>query len=66
MVRLEERGAATAKIIDLGLVLLVAAAVHFAGSKIRENRTLWQVQEKVTGCILVVLGLRLALEKRAQ
>jgi hypothetical protein len=40
--------------------------VHFAGSKIRENRTLWQIQEKVTGCILVVLGLRLALEKRAQ
>ena len=43
----------------------VAAAVHFAGSKIRENRTFWQIQEKVTGCILVALGLRLALEKRA-
>jgi threonine/homoserine/homoserine lactone efflux protein len=43
----------------------VATAVHFAGSKIRENRTFWQIQEKVTGCILVALGLRLALEKRA-
>ena len=43
----------------------VAAAVHVAGSKIRENRTFWQMQEKVTGCILVAPGLRLALEKRA-
>jgi threonine/homoserine/homoserine lactone efflux protein len=42
----------------------VAAAIHFAGSKIRENKTFWRIQEKVTGCILIGLRLRLALEKR--
>jgi len=44
----------------------VAVAVHFAASKVRENRTFWQMQEKVTSCILVALCLRLALNKRAQ
>lgn len=42
----------------------VATAVHFAGSRIRENKTFWWIQEKMTGCILVALGLRLAVEKR--
>jgi threonine/homoserine/homoserine lactone efflux protein len=42
----------------------VATAIYFAGSRIRENKTFWWIQEKVTGCILVVLGLRLAVEKR--
>ena len=42
----------------------VATAIHFAGSRIRENKTFWWIQEKVTGCILVALGLRLAVEKR--
>ena len=70
-----EKGQVWLQFLMLGVITIVfacgwfcsvAAAVHFAGSKIRENRTLWQIQEKVTGCILVVLGLRLALEKRAQ
>lgn len=43
---------------------LVAATIHFAGSTIRENRMLWWVQEKVTGCVLIALGVRLAFEKR--
>jgi RhtB (resistance to homoserine/threonine) family protein len=43
----------------------VAAIIHFAGSKIRQNKTFWRIQEKMTGCILVALGVRLALEKRA-
>ncbi|HZC36138.1 MAG TPA: LysE family translocator [Chthoniobacterales bacterium] len=42
----------------------VAMAVHFAGAKIRRNKTFWRIQEKVTGCILVAFGLRLALEER--
>ena len=70
-----EKGQVWLQFLMLGVITIVfacgwfccvAAAVHFAGSKIRENRRLWQIQEKVTGCILVVLGLRLALEKRAQ
>jgi threonine/homoserine/homoserine lactone efflux protein len=43
---------------------LVAATIHFAGGRIRENRMFWWIQEKVTGCILIALGLRLAFEKR--
>ena len=70
-----EKGQVWLQFLMLGVITIVfacgwfccvAAAVHFAGSKVRENRTLWQIQEKVSGCILVGLGLRLALEKRAQ
>ena len=69
-----EKGQVWLQFLMLGLITIifasawfccVAAAVHFAGSKIRERRMFWQIQQKVTGCILVALGLRLALEKRA-
>ena len=69
-----ETGQVWLQFLVLGLITIVfasawfccvAAAVHFAGSKIRERRMFWQIQQKVTGCILVALGLRLALEKRA-
>jgi len=70
-----EKGQVWLQFLMLGVITIifacawfccVAAAVHLAGPKIRENRTFWQMQEKVTGCILVALGLRLALKKRAQ
>jgi threonine/homoserine/homoserine lactone efflux protein len=70
-----ETGQVWLQFLVLGLITIifacawfccVAAAVHFAGSKIREKRMFWQIQQKVTGCILVALGLRLALEKRAR
>jgi RhtB (resistance to homoserine/threonine) family protein len=69
-----EKGQVWLQFLILGIITIIFAcawfccvptAVHFAGSKIRENKTYWQVQKKVTGCILVALGLRLALEKRA-
>ena len=69
-----EKGQVWLQFLILGIITIifacawfccVATAVHFTGSKIRENKTYWQVQKKVTGCILVALGLRLALEKRA-
>src|SRR5262249_23215661 len=70
-----EKGQVWLQFLMLGVITIifacawfccVAAAVLLAGPKIRENRTFWQMQEKVTGCILVALGLRLALKKRAQ
>jgi hypothetical protein len=38
--------------------------LFFTGMALRENRMFWWIQEKVTGCILIALGLRLAFEKR--
>jgi threonine/homoserine/homoserine lactone efflux protein len=68
-----DKGQVWLQFLSLGIVTIlfactwfscVAAAIHFAGSRIRENKTFWWIQEKVTGCILVALGLRLAVEKR--
>jgi threonine/homoserine/homoserine lactone efflux protein len=69
-----EKGKVWLQFLLLGIVTIifastwfscVATAIHFAGSKVRENKTFWWIQEKMTGCILVALGLRLAFEKRA-
>jgi len=68
-----EKGQVWLQFLLLGIVTIifactwfscVATAIHFAGSRIRESKTFWWIQEKVTGCILVALGLRLAVEKR--
>jgi RhtB (resistance to homoserine/threonine) family protein len=68
-----EKGQVWLQFLLLGIVTIifactwfscVATAIHFARSRIRENKTFWWIQEKVTGCILVALGLRLAVEKR--
>jgi threonine/homoserine/homoserine lactone efflux protein len=42
----------------------VAITIHFVGTRIRENKVFWWIQERITGCILITLGLRLALERR--
>jgi RhtB (resistance to homoserine/threonine) family protein len=68
-----EKGQVWLQFLLLGIVTIifactwfscVATAIHFARSRIRENKTFWWIQEKVTGCILVAPGLRLAVEKR--
>jgi len=70
-----EKGQVWLQFLLLGIVTIifactwfscVATAIQFAGSRIRENKTFWWIQEKVTGCILVALGLRLAVEKRVR
>jgi threonine/homoserine/homoserine lactone efflux protein len=57
-----EKGQVWLQFLLLGIVTIifacswfscVATAVHFAGAKIRGNKTFWWIQEKVTGCILV-------------
>jgi RhtB (resistance to homoserine/threonine) family protein len=68
-----EKGQVWLQFLLLGIVTIifacswfpcVATVVYFAGAKIRGNKTFWWIQEKVTGCILVAFGLRLALEER--